>query len=733
MMTAPSPTRPKQAHRTWMACLHCREGKHRCDGTPPTELLDNSALTPTAQTPQGNVVDSSGTNIVSFGINGLDSDIPALIVPEQPNTAVQQQSYPSNMIQRYGEDRCSGCKAGHHVCIWVPKARLGRPRKRARASDPGQGSDLPEHTPPQLTTAQDELDINQNSTSSQTLWSPDAPASAASTQAEQDFQSLLSILQSSPKDHQQLHIFGLAQASNPNLQEIYLNAFFNHAAQFCAILGNPLRFKAKVQELRIASNGLLLDDFQQRQLQALSACVAVAVALGAHLCTTPDRASPQLKAELLANARNQVQACILNPPTNPITSHHTLIATAIHHIQAMIIASHLEYGLGNPAAARTALDSARNVALYHQLQHFDKEPDFLEHLIASNAADNSALADLNVPPLAPRLHAHLPGLMGQVDVVDDVRRVWWELCVLDAILDVATGASTATCLLSTHATRDTLFPQGDAGPDGLEAEKVATQTRIRAATVLVECTQPITNQAASRLVRLDALSTIISNMTVEAHHQWRTAPSPSSREASLMAFVMLHAARIQLYRLAALPEISFQLTSCSFEVKDRPATSPINPSSLHSTSESLFPELNVALAREVGIPQATQKIVESADAIMDMLRNEHQRLPFEARHSLLVGHSPFLSCSQVAAAWGYTVSAAIMRTELDSQAAGQVFSGSEAALSTLWRHRAILSNLSAALDSLQSVASLWPITAKMAEEVRGCRALVERTGSVGLL
>ncbi|KDN36242.1 hypothetical protein K437DRAFT_57668, partial [Tilletiaria anomala UBC 951] len=88
---------PLQTLRGRMACVFCRQGKHRCDGEPPAALLHQ--------------------------FPGSDAE---------PVTV-------------QGEGRCHGCKMAGIACQWLPKAKRGRPRLQkdtVRAGDQRQRQQL---------------------------------------------------------------------------------------------------------------------------------------------------------------------------------------------------------------------------------------------------------------------------------------------------------------------------------------------------------------------------------------------------------------------------------------------------------------------------------------------------------------------------------------------------------------------------------------------------------------
>lgn len=122
---------------------------------------------------------------------------------------------------------------------------------------------------------------------------------------------------------------------------------------------------------------------------------------------------------------------------------------------------------------------------------------------------------------------------------------------------------------------------------------------------------------------------------------------------------------------------------------------------------------------------------------MDMLRTDTDSIPLHSRPTPLAKHSPFLSCSQVAAAFGFCVAAAALKIELENNDPVQLETlrrgWSEQGTLALWKHRAIISNLSAARFNLEAVCQLWPITLHMASEVKACTAIVSQTGPVGLI
>lgn len=130
-------------------------------------------------------------------------------------------------------------------------------------------------------------------------------------------------------------------------------------------------------------------------------------------------------------------------------------------------------------------------------------------------------------------------------------------------------------------------------------------------------------------------------------------------------------------------------------------------------------------------------VLQASEAIMDMLRTDANSSPLHSRSTPLAKHSPFLCCSQVAAAFGFCVAAAALKDELENNNPVQLETlrrgWSEQGTLSLWKHRAIVSNLSAAHFNLDAVDQLWPITSHMASEVQSCTKFVSQTGPVGLI
>ncbi|CAO1631355.1 unnamed protein product [Parajaminaea phylloscopi] len=82
------------ANRASMACLPCREAKHKCHGHPPAILLGTNNPGAATATPN-----------TEAGTAGHEAEIP-----------------------------CARCASHSLRCIWLPKAKLGRPRKDTTSS-----------------------------------------------------------------------------------------------------------------------------------------------------------------------------------------------------------------------------------------------------------------------------------------------------------------------------------------------------------------------------------------------------------------------------------------------------------------------------------------------------------------------------------------------------------------------------------------------------------------------
>ena len=226
-------------------------------------------------------------------------------------------------------------------------------------------------------------------------------------------------------------------------------------------------------------------------------------------------------------------------------------------------------------------------------------------------------------------------------------------------------------------------------------------------------------------------------------------------------------ARIQLCRQTSFAYASFGMASCSFDTKDSPYSLSPQESVVAlqtQTSQSIEPTQSMiqVSAYSLFVSESARKsdpshILQASDSIMEILRLDSERTSLPERRTPLARHSPFLGCSQVAAAFGYAAAAASLAGQPSRSSQATTASGSTAfstsstnslygqtPVSTLpppaatkketdaehhriWKRRAILSNLAAAQSNLVAIAPTWPVAMRMAQEVSTCSKLFEQS------
>ena len=396
--------------RSRMACQNCRLSKHRCKAEPPPELLTGDEL--------------------------------------------------AGPIIKYGADRCPGCKvACLPQCIWLPKLKQGRPRKR-KATEEEQRAAM----------------AAVSSFDPMSFLLPDASG----------FSPSFEILSASPASP-----LAPTVTDRTNLLAMQLSSYLSHASHFCGVFDRALV------------------DSQAPATFMAAAQVASALGLQARGPTMDGGAA----ADAINAANLAIDHLIASPA--PIFDWNSML----YGLEALVLSVFLNYGMGNPSRAKAAISTARDWCLAIGLEVFDRP--YQQGPFSSSSSPDSSSSDGSSPSCSTRISSEQVSL----ETAEAFRRVWWELCTVDAMMHIALGEDVSSALLRTVASMDVnMTPE-----DGL---------RVRAASVLLESANP---NSPPTQARYDSMQTIISNSSAQAHHQWSNSQSPRERERNLMGFVMLQA------------------------------------------------------------------------------------------------------------------------------------------------------------------------------------------------
>ncbi len=254
---------------------------------------------------------------------------------------------------------------------------------------------------------------------------------------------------------------------------------------------------------------------------ALRALVRVAATLGARhqLRRTSSSSSATAHFKALHRAASGDVTSLLSsiPALSAVTTAPTInrVQTWLHTMQTLIGSVHLEFGLANIDDSAKSLRGAIALAKKIGLHRFD------EGLPVDDSASGRDLQQAQ-----SQLRAHHPQMTREL--ADDLRSVWWELCVLDTIFHVSSNRRLDGCLLRqqpeggviVHIPRAQDEGERQSGQGEGSGASEALDLRVRAAAILTECLQPIAENSPIRKARFEALRTMISNLSIAAHHNW---------------------------------------------------------------------------------------------------------------------------------------------------------------------------------------------------------------------
>lgn len=456
-----------------------------------------------------------------------------------------------------------------------------------------------------------------------------------------------------------------------------------------------------------------------------------------------DLPQPATTATAIATTMTTTGAHLPNP-----CEPHRDWQQIVYCLQALLLGSTLEYGLDRGVRAGELLSRATDIVL---------------------ALDLKQLVTYT-PPTTTAMWPGSPALL------EDLRRVYWELGVIQAMYTASTKGTLERCLLL-----DEQHPVASGSgmgtgsfqnryPGSTEQEVNDYRMRVHAASLMLECVQPAP-RGPSRVPRMLSLQQVLTNLAFEARHRFIMADTEQSLEMAYTACLMYSTARLQLIRLTFFPSWNYALKSCVFDVtsgvgngsgSDDCGTAGPSSSSPSSSlcatcpGSSRRPQcVSLHWAKE-DVRSAILGMVSAADDITDLVQRDAKSRwrtrpneSWESPHSPLLSHSPFHCCPHLVAAFGYRA-AATLYGELANSAAspdywwlrgqGEAVAAAAAAAATagesherrqeryddaIWRHRAVLSNMSLAHAILVSINALWPIAGRFAREVDDCRRSVD--------
>ncbi|PWN29117.1 hypothetical protein BDZ90DRAFT_139392 [Jaminaea rosea] len=324
------------AHRTHMACVPCRDAKHKCDGVAPPVVL---------YAPPG----------------GASREA---VVSEQP---------------------CSRCAAQSLPCVWQPKAKLGRPRKESSASMPGSTS----------TTSSSSVISPARPLAPLSIPAP-TPVAGASSATSDYFSSPGAATRSAPVTPAALglglsQLFSPPSAPTPALHPI-LNTSHRPISRFNVRPGSPIRdgiqayfalgLRCCLAFLPSSRDTIetLLDKFSTTiattpSMTALPSEARRVLCLGRTLAVVglrlrDDGSGGGPPASMRAESETSMRAAIWNDlyqcsrqdiDEDPLEATANSPQNVVFALQTLLLGSMLEYGLGDIQRARSIMERALNI------------------------------------------------------------------------------------------------------------------------------------------------------------------------------------------------------------------------------------------------------------------------------------------------------------------------------------------------------------------------------------
>lgn len=515
------------------------------------------------------------------------------------------------------------------------------------------------------------------------------------------------------------------EAADPSSSETYLAGTVVTRYNVCAKDGVTLFFAGVGHSLPLYANE---QDFYQR-LEACDAQIFPVAALGYALYEGHASSSCTMmrqKSADVACSRHFLDALHTSDDLSCVT----------HHVAFLVMLGYIAYSARDNRALKQHLRLACSSAVRVGLHRIDDRRDV------------------------------------ETNKKDALRRVWWELWVLDAIMDVVSSGSVMRALGDVHA--GVKFPVenrvGSGDGDTCDADSLFTKVyslRVRAVALLIDSVTALKKAPTAVTVkRLGAADIIQANAIAEAQQLSAvvTRSQQQERIAQVLLFdclMILHAGRIHIHRLFWFADLTLNLQSCSFQRSTLPytgdeeeaeagaaAADDADNGSAHSTEtrRQLF---------DANMKSSVIQIVASSDAILSMMRIDVESSfrprafalsvlpsePFTAARStttvpqqpIFSPHWPVIGCCQMVASYGLAVGTAaaernVRRTETHGS------SILEGGVDTLHLSsisdndlRAVesISGIAFAEASLDIQSSVWPVAAWYREQVHACRIAID--------
>lgn len=348
---------------------------------------------------------------------------------------------------------------------------------------------------------------------------------------------------------------------------------------------------------------------------------------------------------------------------------------------------------------------------------------------------------------------------GRREAVEDknaARRVWWELWVLDAIMDVVTSGAVTRSLGEVKASVN--FPGNTQNRDDGRLAKVYS-LRIRAVALLLDSVTALNKVPTAATVNyLAGADTVQANVIAEAQ-QLLIAVERTKKEQQhgiqdesvepvllLDSLMMLHAGRIHMHRLFWFADLTLNLQSCSFQ---RATIFEVD------TDDGSVRDTDLRRRRlQAEMTKSVAQIIASSDAILSMMRTDTERC-FRS-HFLALSvlqdeqtspgqpitspHWPVIGCCQIVASYGLAVGMAagkMRAASVDDNREQQMDNEVTATQTMGFLHHLVadsnddlravesISGIAFAEASLDVLSAVWPIAASYREQVHACRIAID--------
>lgn len=335
----------------------------------------------------------------------------------------------------------------------------------------------------------------------------------------------------------------------------------------------------------------------------------------------------------------------------------------IYCVQALLLGSVLEYGLGRVQRSQVYLHKAIHMVAQAQLNLFDDQ------------------ATVGAPISARSVDA-----AGWSVVKEDFRRLFWETCMMETMMCISTNGNASQVYLRRGMPVKVNFPDSASCLRGTLCDY---DLRFRATSMLLEALQPPPDPS-SRMQRLGAMLGMTAEVASQAKDRFLATQEEREMEMAAAAFLMSTAASIQLITLAIIPpgEDAKKMLSKRPNLTLR-GCNPDTPSWMLET--------------------AVSKLSQASDDIMWMTQVYNARRGDVERRATLALQvdCPYRGGAQVMAITGYLV-AICFKPDANGKGEAEAWVGG---------------TMNQVECELRNASRMWPVASSMMTEVGDMRAL----------